>query len=231
MMPPKENFMSPTSSGRTRSGFSGKQLHAKKGLRISKGPASFRFTPSVSLPALLDSNERTDHRFRQFLYDFSTLGASLEIVRSYFASLSGLTPPQYNILMVLANTAGTNIGVSDVARRLHVSTAFITAEGMNLESRGLIEKRRNPNDGRGVLLHLTSLGWRRVEQIGAERQKINDNLFGSLSAPDFRHLADTLASLLDDFSYTVRLIRSVSTEGQPPVSLLRKNTKASREKR
>lgn len=223
--------MSRRPSRKTQPASGGKQLHAKKGRRVSKNLASFRLTPSVSSPALLDTNEKTDHRFRQFLYDFSTLGISLEIVRSHFASLLGLTPPQYNILMVLANSAGTGIGVSDVARRLHVSTAFITAEGMNLESSGLIEKRRNPNDGRGVLLHLTSLGWKRVEQIGAERQKINDNLFGSLSARDFRHLAETLASLLDDFSYTVRLIRSVSTNGQAPISLLRKSTKASKEKR
>lgn len=181
---------------------------------------------SASSPALLDLQGKTDHRFRQFLYDFSTLGASLEIVRSYLASLLGLTSPQYNIIMVLANAGGKGISVSEVARRLHVSTAFITAEGINLESAGLIEKHRNPNDGRGVLLHLTQLGWERVAQIGPERQRINDNLFGSLSARDFRYLAETLASLLDDFNYTVRMIKSAPLSRINPGSSLSRHSKA-----
>src|SRR5215475_9331273 len=175
---------------------------------------------SASSPALLDPQGKTDHRFRQFLYDFSTLGASLEIVRSYLASLLALTSPQYNIIMVLANAGGKGVSVSEVARRLHVSTAFITAEGINLESAGLIEKHRNPDDGRGVLLHLTQFGWERVAQIGPERQKINDHLFGSLSARDFRYLAETLTSLLDDFNYTVRMIKSAPPSQINPGSSL-----------
>ena len=186
---------------------------------------------SASSSALLDPKGKTDHQFRQFLYDFSTLGVSLEIVRSYLASLIGLSSPQYNIMMVLANGGGKGISVSEVAQRLHVSTAFITAEGINLESAGLIEKRRNPNDGRGVLLHLTQLGWDRVAQIGPERQKINDHLFGSLSARDFRYLAETLASLLDDFNYTVRLIKSAPVSRLNLTTWLSKSYKAPKEKR
>jgi DNA-binding MarR family transcriptional regulator len=190
-----------------------------------------RVVLSVSSPALVDPQGKTDHRFRQFLYDFSTLGVSLEIVRSHFASLLGLTSPQYNIIMVLANGGGKGISVSEVARRLHVSTAFIAAEGINLESSGLIEKHRNPNDGRGVLLHLTQLGWERVAQVGPERQEINDHLFGSLSARDFRHLAETLASLLDNFNYTVRLIKNAPSSRDQPDSLAVETFKALKEKR
>jgi DNA-binding MarR family transcriptional regulator len=195
-------------SRKTRRGSSNKKIRVTDGKKRPPISRTRRVVPSVSSPALLDPQGKTDHRFRQFLYDFSTLGVSLEIVRSHLASLLGLTSPQYNIIMVLANGGGTGISVSEVARRLHVSTAFIAAEGINLESTGLIEKHRNPNDGRGVLLHLTPLGWERVAHIGPERQKINDHLFGGLSAQGFRSLAETLASLLDDFNYTVRLIKN-----------------------
>jgi hypothetical protein len=51
-----------------------------------------------------------------------------------------------------------------------------------------------------------------VERIGPERQKVNDHLFGSLSAKDFRRLSETLSSLLDDFAYTVRLLNSARAE-------------------
>jgi hypothetical protein len=52
-----------------------------------------------------------------------------------------------------------------------------------------------------------------VASIGPERQRVNDHLFGSLSAKEFRRLCDTLSSLLDDFAYTVRLLKSARKEG------------------
>lgn len=219
--------MPPIASGKARRG-PGNKKSAIDSAKSKKTSRTHRMALSASSPALLDLQGTTDHRFRQFLYDFSTLGTSLEIVRSYLASLLGLTSPQYNIIMVLANGNEKGLGVSEVARRLHVSTAFITAEGINLESGGLIEKLRNPYDGRGVLLHLTQLGWEQVTQIAPERQKINDHLFGSLSARDFQALSETLASLLDDFNYTVRLIKSAAPSR---INLPSKDGTALKEKR
>jgi MarR family transcriptional regulator, organic hydroperoxide resistance regulator len=173
----------------------------------------FHLALSASLPELLDEGGKTDHRFRQLLYDFSTLGASIEVARSYLASQLGISPPQYNIAMVIANHQNTGgLSVSDVARRLHVSTAFITLEAGTLEQAGLIEKKPNPKDRRGVMLRLTRRGEALVESIGSERQRVNDHLFGSLSAKDFRRLSDTLSSLLGDFAYTVRLLKSARNE-------------------
>jgi DNA-binding MarR family transcriptional regulator len=175
---------------------------------------------SASLVELLDEGGKTDHRFRQLLYDFSTLGSSLEAARAYFASRLGISPPQYNIAMVLANHQNTGgISVSDVAKRLHVSTAFITLEAGSLEQAGLIEKRPNPDDGRGIFLRLTGRGERLVQSIGPERQKVNDRLFGSLSAKDFGRLCDILSSLLDDFAGTVRLLKSARADRAPDLVL------------
>jgi DNA-binding MarR family transcriptional regulator len=186
--------------------------------RVKRKAAPFRLALSASLMELLDEGGKTDHRFRQLLYDFSTLGASLEVARSYLASQLGISPPQYNIAMVLANHQNTGgISVSDVAKRLHVSTAFITLEAGSLEQAGLIEKRPNPDDRRGIILRLSGAGEALVERIGPERQRVNDHLFGSLSEKDFRRLCDTLSSLLDDFSYTVRLLKS--SRGERTVGL------------
>ncbi len=181
--------------------------------RVKRKDSPFHLALSASLVELLDEGGKTDHRFRQLLYDFSTLGASLEVARAYLASRLGISPPQYNIAMVVANHQNTGgINVSDVAKRLHVSTAFITLESGSLEQAGLIEKKPNPKDRRGVLLRLTRRGESLVERIGPERQRVNDHLFGSLSAKDFRRLSETLSSLLDDFAYTVRLLKSARAE-------------------
>ena len=85
--------------------------------------------PTTSRQELLDSDGVSDRQFRQLLYDFSTLGANLEIARAYLASLAGLSPPQYNCAMIIAYYQGAvGVSVSDVARHLHVSTAFVTSE-------------------------------------------------------------------------------------------------------
>src|ERR1700733_4063813 len=197
--------------------FSGK---LKKPTRAETPKSSaFHLALSASLVDLLDEGGQTDHRFRQLLYDFSTLGASLEVARSYLASQLGISPPQYNIAMIVANHQNTGgISVTDVARRLHVSTAFITLEAGSLEQAGLIEKKPNPKDRRGIFLRLTRRGESLVERIGPERQRVNDHLFGSLSAKDFRRLSETLSSLIDDFAYTVRLLKSARTERSPGLS-------------
>ena len=174
---------------------------------VGKTPAPL-LPLSATRPAILDEGGTTDHQFRQLLHDFSTLGASLELARAHLASLLGLSSPQYNISMILANHQHEGgIRVSDVAKRLHVSTAFITSEVGKLESAGLVSKRPNPSDGRGVLLRLTDKGESLVQRVGPERQRVNDHLFGGLSAKSFRDLSKTLAALIDDFAYTMSLLK------------------------
>lgn len=205
---------SPSNAGRKRRPASG--LPEQRALSREKKGVPFHLALSASLVELLDEGGKTDHRFRQLLYDFSTLGASLEVARAYLASRLGISPPQYNIAMIVANHQNTGgISVTDVARRLHVSTAFITLEAGGLEQAGLVEKKPNPKDRRGIFLRLTRRGEALVERIGPERQRVNDHLFGSLSAKDFRRLSETLSSLLDDFAYTVRLLKSARGETAP----------------
>ena len=154
----------------------------------------FKLPLSISKPDFLDDDGSSDLRFRQLLYDFSVLGSSLEMARAYLASLSGLTSPQYNVVMIIAQYQGTRgVSVTGVARRLHVTTAFITLEAGRLERNGWIEKRQNPSDGRGILLRLTKKGESNVQKIAPQRLIVNNHLFGKLSGKDFRLLAETLA--------------------------------------
>src|SRR5579884_590239 len=71
----------------------------------------FTFPATVSKPELLDSDRSSDRGFRQFLYDFSVLGAHLEFARAYLASQMDLSSPQYNIVMIIAQYQGSR-GVS-----------------------------------------------------------------------------------------------------------------------
>jgi DNA-binding MarR family transcriptional regulator len=171
--------------------------------------------PTVSKPELLEGS--SDRRFRQFLYDFSVLAAHFDIVREYLASQLDLSSPQYNIVMIIAQYQGeAGVSVSEVAQHLHVSTAFITTEVGKLDQAELVEKRQNPNDGRSVLLRLTALGEARVLEIGSRRLLINDHLFRGLSGEDFRQLAQTIASLIDQFTEVPQMLKVMTQlQGKP----------------
>jgi DNA-binding MarR family transcriptional regulator len=177
----------------------------------------FIMPPTVSKSELLDEDGTSDRRFRQFLYDFSVLAAHLEFARAYLASQIDLSSPQYNIAMIIAQYQGAaGISVSDVAQHLHVTTAFITSEVGKLEQAGLVEKRQNPNDGRGVLLRLSAGGEAKALQIGPKRLLINDHLFRALSGEDFRQLARIAASLIDDFTETINMLRVMAQGPNAP---------------
>jgi DNA-binding MarR family transcriptional regulator len=170
----------------------------------------FEMFPTVSRPELLDKDRTTDRKFRQFLYDLSVLGFHLESARAYLASSLGISSPQYNIVMILAQYQQVEgISGSEVAKRLHVTTAFITSEIMKLERAGLVEKRQNPKDGRSVLLHLTEAGEAKVHASSPQRLWINDHLFEGISGKDFHHLAQTVGSLVDDFAHTIDMLKAI----------------------
>jgi DNA-binding MarR family transcriptional regulator len=171
------------------------------------------FGPTVSLPALLDKGRQPDGTFRQLLYDISVVATLLESAREYLAERLGVTSPQYNIVMVIARTgAAKGVSVSEVATRLNVTGAFVTNEVKKLVKAGLIAKKSNPDDGRGVLLSLTPAGYTQVRALEPHLLMVNNRLFGTLSKSDFQDLARIVGSLIDVFSQTVAVLKALSAE-------------------
>jgi DNA-binding MarR family transcriptional regulator len=169
---------------------------------------SFQMPLTVSIPDLLDEDGQSDRRFRQFLYDFSALAFYLEFAREHLAALLGLSAPQYNCLMIVAQYQGSEgIGVTEVSQHLHVSIPFVTGEIRKLVKARLVDKRRNPEDGRGVLVRLTAKGKAQVLHLKPQLQSVNDRLFGSLNAREFGILAKTAAGLIETFADTVEALK------------------------
>ena len=102
--------------------------------------------------------------------------------------------PTVACLGVVASLA-EGIGISSIARQLHVSGAFVTTEVGKLVRAGLVDKRRNPEDRRGVLLRLTPAGEGRVKAIAPRIRTVNDYFFGDLSRAEFEALSRTAARL------------------------------------
>lgn len=166
--------------------------------RAAKPCAPFRLPPTTSNPALIEAGG--DQGFRQMLYDLFTLSVRMDAGRKLIAGRIGLTPPQYNIMMVVAQDEGEAAGASvgAVASRLHVSQAFVATETARMAALGFVKKLPNPADGRGVLLRLTPRAEKLVVDLAPHLVKLNDSVFCGLSKREFRALSRIVARVVEN---------------------------------
>ena len=87
-----------------------------------------------------------------------------------------LTFARYEVLMLLFFSRRGELPVGLVGERLQVHPASVTNAVDRLESDGLVERRRNPSDGRSVLAAITAHGTDVAKQASAV---LNAEVFGS----------------------------------------------------
>lgn len=150
---------------------------------------------TVSRPALLEAG--ADARFRRLVYDLLTIASRMTVVREHLANGMGITAPQFSLLLAIGQfQAERGVGVTAVARVLHVSSAFVATETGKLAQAGLLTKRANPKDRRAVLLSLTRAGRALIERHSNEIRSVNDAFFGALARNTFAALSTTMADLV-----------------------------------
>ena len=110
-----------------------------------------------------------------------------ELARCYqaFARISdahirrmGLTPPQFDIVVTLGNTAGMSF--KELGSRTLITKGTLTGVVDRLEARGLVERAASPADGRSTLVKLTPAG---------------ESLFRDVFEPHLAYLAPAFESL------------------------------------
>jgi len=103
-----------------------------------------------------------------------------------------LTFARYEVLMILSFSKLGHLPLGIIGERLQVNAASVTNAVNRLEARGLVERRPNPQDGRGTLAALTEPGRhlaRRATELMNERVFTDvgldgpalQTLFGALS--------------------------------------------------
>ncbi len=149
---------------------------------------------TVSKAELLDQG--SDRTFRALLYDFFAFGSCLEAARGKFAEYAGLSTAQYLILIAIAQSPQSE-GVGYIAKRLHLSSAFVTLEINKLVDDKLVSKRPHQVDGRRVRLAITSQGNALLARLAILQRPVNDMLFETLNADEFRILCKIMRRLSD----------------------------------
>jgi DNA-binding MarR family transcriptional regulator len=103
----------------------------------------------------------------------------------------GLTFARYEVLVLLTFSRTGELPLKVIGSRLMVHPTSVTNAIDRLVAAGYVDRRPNPNDGRGVLARITEDGRRVVERATAELTALDFGL-GDLSEDDRGSLFDVL---------------------------------------
>ena len=160
---------------------------------------------STTRSALLSG--KSDHSFRELVYNLFTISNRLEQVRRHLGARIGLSGPQYNLMMAVAELQGsTGVSVGRVADYLHVSGTFVTAETEKLARKGYINKHHDHDDMRVSRLVIGEKGWTALGSLFPELPQINDLFFAIESREEFENLRGTVKKMVESSHRTLALI-------------------------
>jgi DNA-binding MarR family transcriptional regulator len=108
----------------------------------------------------------------------------------------GLAPADAGILRLLRMQAG--LSQQDLAARLKIHPSRLVAMLDNLEKRGLVERRANPDDRRLYSLHLASGGEEILGKIGRIAREHQQALLAVLTDQERETLATLLLKIADE---------------------------------
>lgn len=161
----------------------------------NRPPRSHEWPLTTGRSELLSN--RSDMEFRRLLHGLMSYGRMINDIRSYFAEMLGISGVQYEILMAVQRLEGTEgISVSDTANWIRRSPAFVTNEVKALRSARLLTKEKAQDDRRKVLLRLTSMARKRIAELAPVQREVNDLLFETLSADEFKTMVKLIDQLL-----------------------------------
>ena len=106
-----------------------------------------------------------------------------------------LTPPDAGILRLLRTAAG--LSQQELAAKLQIHPSRLVAILDNLEKRGFVERRPNPDDRRLYSIHLTRNGGEILEKIGRVAREHEDALLSALGSGERGELAALLLRIAD----------------------------------
>jgi len=106
-----------------------------------------------------------------------------------------LAPSDAGILRLLRVASG--LSQQELAARLNIHPSRLVAILDNLEKRGFVERRANPEDRRLYSLHLAEAGGESLERIGRVAREHQDALLAALSKEERDQLANLLLRIAD----------------------------------
>ena len=112
-------------------------------------------SPHDTVPRVVDE---VDTRYLQTLMGYNARRAALSIIEVFLERLApyGLKPVDFSVMSTICHNPG--VTSRQLCNTLNLLPPNLVGLIQSLESRGLIERKPHPHDGRAVGLHATSKG-------------------------------------------------------------------------
>lgn len=123
------------------------------------------------------------------------LGAHAALQFAERLAVLELAPADAGILRLLRVAAG--LSQQELSGKLQIHPSRLVAILDNLEKRGFVERRANPDDRRLYSIHLTKSGGEILEKIGKVAREHQDALLSALSSGERDELATLLLRIAD----------------------------------
>lgn len=165
---------------------------------------------TVSLPQFLIDG--TDLQFREFVADLFAATAGMQSLRRALAKSVGLSAAEFSVLLATWHLQKKGrVGVTAVARHLHVAAAHVTSEIGKLVDKEFVKKTQDSRDTRAVTLVLTRKGEGILAKLAPLLRRINDRLFSGNTANAIGVVAKFLKHVADESANSVRMARNFSS--------------------
>jgi DNA-binding MarR family transcriptional regulator len=107
-----------------------------------------------------------------------------------FAKSTGLSMPQFSVLMQLYHRG--NCGIGDISERFDITNAAASQLVDKLVQSGFLKRDEDPSDRRAKLLNLTDKGRNLIQQGIEERYRWVDQLAGKLTSEERAKVSEAL---------------------------------------
>ena len=152
--------------------------------RASASMKEFAMPRTVSHSSMLTSGD--DEPFRETLYLMILAFSRLLTCREAFGRAIALTGSQYAVLIGTAyRQQQDGVSIRALADHVQLAPTHVTTEVGRLIRKGLLTKRVNARDRRGVLVKLSRRGEAALLEVSPFLRSINDLLFEEISRADF----------------------------------------------
>lgn len=144
--------------------------------------------------------DRHEMGIRQPAFLLAQIGARAAAQFAERLKVINLVPSDAGILRLLRMAAG--LSQQELAVRLGIHPSRIVALLDDLEKRGFVERRPNPDDRRLYSLHLTNAGAEILERIGKVAREHQDALLAAINKEERETLGVLLQRIADQQGLT-----------------------------
>ena len=124
------------------------------------------------------------HRAAAWELYFTTTARLTERIEAALKCQSGLSMPEYSVLLMTDRAGEAGIRPSVLAHKVVFSRSRLTHTMKRLESRNLISRRPCQGDGRGGLVFLTDAGKRLFDEAAIVQRNVIRRLFLNEITPE-----------------------------------------------